>query len=108
MNLKVLQKIDIVPAIINYAKNNKNILMLPDQDIISALYGDQVKLIDSLIYNLGERTLKFYNLSNPNDIKDLKWIKENTIIIHYYGRNKPWNKNYHGKLNIFYNNYKEV
>ncbi len=32
-------------------------LFLPDQDVISTLYGDRILLLDALQYNLGE---KFY------------------------------------------------
>ena len=37
-----------------------------------------------------------------------RWIKENSIIIHYCGRNKPWNSKYKGILNDFYNIYNKM
>jgi len=107
MNLQKIHKLNISSEIFNYALKNKKRLMLPDQDIISTLYGDQIKLVDSLVFNLGERTLKNYNISNFPNKKDLNWVRKNTIIIHYFGRNKPWKPNYIGKLNIFYQEYYE-
>lgn len=102
MNLNALRKNDIEGDIINFVNKNKYKLILPDQDILSALYGDKVMLVDSLIYNLGERGYNLYNLNNKNKI-GLYWVRKNSVIIHYYGRNKPWRKNYRGELNIFYN-----
>ena len=34
---------------------------------------------------------------------DLDWVRDNVVIIHYYGKNKPWKDNYKGILNCFYN-----
>lgn len=102
INLEELRKRDVEKEVTDYIKNNKKILMLPDQDIISSIYGNKIKLVDGLKYNLGDRSLKTYNISNPNKQINLKWICKNTVIIHYYGRNKPWQKDYVGKLGGFY------
>lgn len=66
-------------------------LFLPDQDVISTLYGDRILLLDALQYNLGE---KFY-LScrlRPRSVgegrPDLAWVRQNTVLIHYCGRNQ--------------------
>ncbi|MGN1270997.1 MAG: glycosyltransferase family 8 protein [Clostridia bacterium] len=102
INLEELRKRNVEKEVIEYIENNKNKFMLPDQDIISGLYGNKIKLVDDLKYNLGDRALKIYNLNNPSKQITLKWICKNTVIIHYYGRNKPWNKDYNGKLGCFY------
>lgn len=102
MNLKELRKVPVKEDVIKFVEENEKLLMLPDQDIISALYGNKIKLVDGLKYNLGERAWKLYNLSNPKEKITLKWICKNTVIIHYYGKNKPWNKEYIGKLDYFY------
>ncbi len=103
MNLEALRKINIEKEVKEFVKENEKKLLLPDQDIIVSIYGDKIKLVDSLKYNLGERTLNTYNINHPQNPIGLKWICKNTVIIHYYGRNKPWNKQYIGKLNCFYN-----
>lgn len=38
----------------------ERILLLPDQDILTTLYGDHVKSLDSLRYDLGDRVLAFH------------------------------------------------
>lgn len=102
MNLEELRKISVEKDVIDFVKNNKKILLLPDQDILSTLYGNKIKLVDKLRYNFGERDLIKYNINNPNHKIDMDWIKRNVVIIHYYGRNKPWNDNYVGILKNFY------
>lgn len=102
INLKELRKIQIEKKVVDFIKSKKNRLLLPDQDVIVTLFGDKIKVVDELKYNLGERTWKLYNLNNPKNKITLKWIRKNTVIIHYYGRNKPWNKEYIGTLDCFY------
>ena len=42
---------------------------------------------------------------NPLWEMDLEWVTENSRIIHYCGRNKPWKENYRGELDVFYHQY---
>ena len=102
MNLKELRKIKIEKEEINFIQKNRKKLILPDQDIISTIYGNKIKLVDALKYNLGDRNLNHYNLNHPKSKIGMKWICKNTVIIHYFGRNKPWNSGYIGKLGCFY------
>ena len=81
-----------------YAKR----LILPDQDIISALYGDKIKLIDYMRYNLSDRMLGIYNADPANKKRGMRWVCRNTVIVHYCGKNKPWKPNYIGRLGVFY------
>ena len=107
MNLQLLRKIPLKEDIKSFLKNNKTKLILPDQDILFALYGNKVKEISSLKYNLGDREIRNYNLINKDKI-DINWVRKNTVIIHYYGRNKPWHKNYLGILNTFYQDFVNI
>ncbi len=102
MNLEELRKIKIEEEVINFMQKNKKKLLLPDQDIISTIYGNKIKIVDDLKYNLGDRNLNYYNLNNPKEKIGMKWICKNTVILHYFGRNKPWNNGYIGKLGRFY------
>lgn len=103
INLKSLRKMDVERRVIKYVNENKKKLILPDQDIISGIFGNKIKLVEHLKFNLGEKCIIDYNLRYPYKKIDLNWIKQNSVIIHYYGKNKPWNDTYIGKLNIFYN-----
>ena len=100
MNLPVLRETIHMTDIFEYAGRQR--LFLPDQDILSALYGDRVKLVDTLRYNLSDRILMIYNAEHIRHPIDLEWIRQNGVIIHYCGKNKPWRTNYTGKLGVFY------
>lgn len=102
MNLKELRKINLEKEVKEFIEKNEKKLLLPDQDILVSIFGDKIKLVDSLKYNLGERTLNTYNMNHPKTPIGLRWICRNTVIIHYFGRNKPWNKQYIGRLDCFY------
>ncbi len=102
MNLKELRKVNIEKEVKAFIEKNEKKLLLPDQDILVSIFGDKIKLVDSLKYNLGERTLNTYNINHPKNQIGLRWICRNTVIIHYFGRNKPWNKQYIGRLDCFY------
>lgn len=104
MNLKSLRRHQNIKDVIKYIEKNKNYLILPDQDVISGLYSSKILPLDPYIYNMTERLLAFKRINKLH--VNTKWIKENTVVIHYCGRNKPWNKNYKGKLDRFYLKYR--
>ena len=60
-----------------------------------------------MYYNLSDRMLTIYNAGPGHKKRDLDWVRKNAVIIHYYGKNKPWNNGYHGILNIFYKELKK-
>lgn len=110
MNLKLLREKQDIDSALEYIKKNKNRLLLPDQDVLSGLYGGKTKTVESIIYNLSERYLKLYNINLKNLDKriDIDWVRKNTVVIHYCGRNKPWKDNYIGELDIFYKEYAQM
>ena len=108
INLKALRTIHIEKEVKEFIEKNEKKLLLPDQDILVSILGNKIKLVDSLKYNLGERTLNTYNINHPKNQIGLRWICRNTVIIHYFGRNKPWNKQYIGRLDCFYHKIEKI
>ena len=103
MNLSLLRTQQDPQQIYQFIEEHKNTLLLPDQDVVNALYADRTIFLDPLIYNLGEKYLRLKNLHLPKEEKlGIDWVRQHTAIIHYYGRNKPWKEGYHGKLGLFY------
>lgn len=100
INLKALREEQRLEKVYQYIRKYKNALILPDQDVISALYGRKIRLVDPFVYNMTERQLIFYKLRYP--WLSLSWIRKNSVVVHYCGRNKPWNEQYFGKLDVFY------
>ena len=75
---------------------------LPDQDLLTVMHGDKILLADTQKYNLSARILNIYNAHPENPRHDLTWVRENTVIIHYCGKNRPWKPHYVGSLGVFY------
>lgn len=86
--------------VFQYVEKHKNHLLLPDQDVLSGLYSARILPLDPYRYNMTER---LFVLRPESDAwLDLDWVRQNSAIIHYCGRNKPWKENYLGKLDVFY------
>lgn len=100
INLSELRKFQDCSAVFDYIIQNRKKLILPDQDIISALYGERIVELDSHIYNMTERQFRYSRIMGSK--MDLKWIRKNSVIIHYCGKNKPWREKYRGQLDVFY------
>lgn len=101
INLRQLRKEQSYQEVFDYIDSHKGKLILPDQDIISGLYGDRIIPLDSYRYNMTERLFLFHK--QIGDRMNLDYVRRNTAIIHYCGKNKPWKSGYIGKLNRFYN-----
>ena len=81
--------------------------MLPDQDVLNGLYWGKIKPVDCYRYNYDARYYDMIQLF-PNPKHDLRWIRENTVFIHYCGKDKPWKENYKGELGLFYKQYSDI
>ncbi len=102
INLKLLRERQDLSKVADYVAKHKDALILPDQDIISALYGDRIGELDSLKFNLSDRVIRFNNTTPGNEKIDLEWVRRNTVIVHYFGKAKPWKPHYIGILDTFY------
>lgn len=104
INLDMARK-EIVPEeIFAYADDNYKNLLLPDQDILNAMYGDKVLPLKDSIYNYDARNYSTYLLKSKGE-EDLTWIMENTVILHFCGRDKPWKKNHRSRFTALYRHY---
>lgn len=104
MNIDALRREQNTDEVFDYIKTHKPVLMLPDQDVLNAVYAPRIMTVDHLRYNLSEGCFHLYNLRPENweQPLTLSWVRQNTAIVHYCGRNKPWKENYIGELNRFY------
>ena len=100
MNLQALRAEQDTQEVFNYMEAHKGRLLLPDQDIISALYGQRILPLDAVRYNMTE---KLYALHRREETgMTLEDVRQQSAVIHYCGRNKPWKSGYIGELNVFY------
>lgn len=102
LNLEELRKIVTMRQIQRTAQKKMHTFLLPDQDLLAVMHGKKIKLVDTMRFNLSDRMLNIHNVNPRNEKIDLHWVRKNTVIIHYYGKNKPWKDNYSGSLGALY------
>lgn len=100
MNLERLRSEQDFGEVFDFIEKHKKTLVLPDQDIISGLYGPRIISLNPYYYNMTERLFMAHLFDTEKFTAD--WVRENSVIIHYCGRNKPWKNNYFGSLDVFY------
>ena len=103
MNLDLMRQEVDANQIFDYIR--RHILLLPDQDVLNALYSERIKTIPDQLYNFDTRNGKIYETISLGEW-DLDWVIKNTVILHYCGREKPWlpTKN-SGRLTALYKQY---
>ena len=104
MNLPLFRQVLDVEKIKAYTLRHKRKLVLFDQDILYAFFGDRVLRKNALIYNLSDRQILWHNRFHRKKITK-KWVRDNNVIVHYIGRNKPWKIGYKGILDVYYHEY---
>ncbi len=102
LNLPALRENLTMEKIRETALQKVGSFLLPDQDLLTVLHGDKILLADTQKYNLSDRILNIYNANPKNPRHDLDWVRENTVVIHYCGKNRPWKPHYIGQLGVFY------
>lgn len=107
INLKRARR-EIVPEeIFAYADKNYKNLLLPDQDILNAMYGIKILPLKDSIYNYDARNYSSY-LFRSKGCEDLEWVMENTVILHFCGRDKPRKKNHRSRFTALYRHYMKL
>ena len=89
LNLKQLRQQQTTEDVLAFVSDKKNRLLLPDQDIITALYGKQIQLADSYRYNLSDRILAMYKRQTPERDPQYRLGQTEHQHHHYCGKNKP-------------------
>lgn len=94
VNLEKMRRSITSEKVFDYVKKNKRWLFLADQDVLNGLFGNDMIPVDECIYNLDEKTVIY----NRRRVRNLKWVEENAVIVHYNGKYKPWKVGYKGIL----------
>ncbi len=106
LNIKEMRKCFDDKKIFNLIKYRSSILFLADQDLINIIYDGKIKTMSEYKINLDERSFK--RLLKRCTLEEcLEFVAANTLIVHYNGKNKPWNDAYSGYLKQFYDEYAE-
>lgn len=107
MNVKLQrEKID-EQEIFAFVERNKMRLILPDQDILNALYSKDIKDINEIHYNYDPRFYRYFKVASNGEY-DMDYIMKHTRILHFCGKKKPWDKKYTGYFHALYKHYEKV
>lgn len=99
---------EIVPEqVFRYAESHAKALVLPDQDILNALYGDRTLELDDMRWNYDAWGYNTYLLRSAG-VCDLEWIFRNTGVLHFCGRAKPWKSGYLHRFGVLYRHYMQL
>ena len=96
---------EIVPEdVFRYAETHAKGLLLPDQDILNALYGNRTLELDDTLWNYDARNYKTYLLRSAG-VCDLAWVMAHTGLLHFCGKAKPWQSGYLHRFGVLYKHY---
>lgn len=99
MDVSALRKLKNSQEIFRFVEKNSSKLWLGDQDTVNAFYDGKILVLDTDRYNLDEKTFKKHSKRKGINIH---WVRKNTVIVHYDGKNKPWNEPYEGTLGEYF------
>ena len=104
IDLERARKEILAEELFSYVKEHAKELLLPDQDVLNAMYGRRILEIDDSIWNYDARNYNNYLLRSAG-VCDMDWVMENTAVLHFCGRAKPWQKGYIHRFGILYKHY---
>lgn len=109
MNLEQLRQHADKSAIYKYVEENHNgiKLIMPDQDILNALYANRILELDEKKYNYDARYYNYYLLASKG-LYDIEQVVNHTVILHFCGTKKPWRKGYSGRFIALYKHYEKL
>lgn len=107
MNLKLQRQQVEESAIYEFVEKNRTKLIMPDQDILNALYAKKIKSLDEKLYNYDARYYRLYKVLSDGTC-DMDYVIDHTVILHFCGKKKPWQKNYNGKFHALYKHYEKM
>ena len=96
---------EVVPEeIFAYVERHARELVLPDQDVLNALYGERTLELDDAVWNYDARNFNTYLLRSGGEC-DLDWVLSHTSILHFCGKSKPWQPGYLHRFGVLYKHY---
>ncbi|GEO66476.1 glycosyltransferase family 8 protein [Levilactobacillus spicheri] len=95
----------VKPAdIFRVIREHKNVLILPDQDVLNKLYSQDTQPVADVVYNYDVRKDLTYQTTSQGKW-DLDWVVTHTVFLHYCGTKKPWLATATDKYALLYKHY---
>ena len=93
--------------IFRFVEEHPQSLVLPDQDVLNALYGERILPLDDALWNYDARNYSTY-LLRSGGVQDIDWVMSHTAILHFCGKAKPWKPGYFYRFGILYKHYMQL
>lgn len=94
-------------ALFDYVTQHGKELILPDQDVLNALYSERILPLEDVLWNYDARNYSNY-LLRSGGVCDLQWVMEHTAILHFCGKEKPWKAQYLHRFGVLYQHYAQL
>ena len=93
---------EIEPELLfDYVRQHGQELLLPDQDMLNALFSEKILPLEDVFWNYDARNYSNYLLRSGR-VCGLSWVMKHTAILRFCGRDKPWNPNYRRRFGVLY------
>ena len=90
-----------------YVAEHGKELLLPDQDLLNALYSQRILPLEDALWNYDARNYNNYLLRSGGVYK-VRWVMEHTAILHFCGKAKPWKPGYLYRFGVLYQHYAQI
>ncbi|WP_130871270.1 glycosyltransferase family 8 protein [Intestinimonas massiliensis (ex Afouda et al. 2020)] len=107
MDVAACRKLMVPEEIFQYVSRHAKELLLPDQDILNALYGSQIYPLDDAVWNYDARNYNTYLVSSSGQ-RNLRWVMSHTAVLHFCGKAKPWKPGYIYRFGVLYLHYAQI
>lgn len=107
IDLKAARSLVTAEDVFRCVSEHEKELILPDQDVFNMLYGKQTLPVEDVLWNYDVRNYAKY-LIRSSGSHDLNWVMDNTAVLHFCGKNKPWYADYKNPFGMLYLHYQNL
>lgn len=107
MDLEAGRREICAKTLFDYVEQHRKELLLPDQDVLNALYSKRILPLEDALWNYDARNYRTYLMRSGN-VCDIGWVMANTVILHFCGKDKPWSPKYHYRFGTLYQHYMQL
>ena len=76
-------------SLFRYVLEHGKEMLLPDQDLLNVLYGEQILPLADAVWNYDARNYNTYRMASSG-LCDMDWVMRHTAVLHLCGKAKPW------------------
>lgn len=107
IDLNAARKLVTAEDVFRCVSEHEKELILPDQDVFNILYGSLTMPVEDVVWNYDVRNFSKYLIRSTGK-HDLNWVMQNTAVLHFCGRNKPWQEDYKNPFGMLYLHYRNL